>query len=100
MQRLEVSGAVRPIYGSLGVKWLNCHNTITYHSLWSAERKWYVMDVESYQRMGGVGDGVLLNFYPLPSYIIDAVSGTIVFLPQVCRPLGVPESYFIYRRVF
>jgi len=22
MQRLEVSGAVRPIYGSLGVKWL------------------------------------------------------------------------------
>jgi len=23
MQRLEVSGAVRPIYGSLGVKWLN-----------------------------------------------------------------------------
>ena len=24
MQRLEVSGAVRPIYGSLGVKRLNC----------------------------------------------------------------------------
>ena len=24
MQRLEVSGAVRPIYGSLGVKWLRC----------------------------------------------------------------------------
>ena len=24
MQRLEVSGAVRPIYGSLGVKWLTC----------------------------------------------------------------------------
>ena len=23
MQRLEVSGAVRPIYGSLGVKWLS-----------------------------------------------------------------------------
>ena len=23
MQRLEVSGTVRPIYGSLGVKWLN-----------------------------------------------------------------------------
>ena len=23
MQRLEVSGEVRPIYGSLGVKWLN-----------------------------------------------------------------------------
>jgi len=22
MQRLEVSGAVRPIYGSLGIKWL------------------------------------------------------------------------------
>jgi len=22
MQRLEVSGAVRPVYGSLGVKWL------------------------------------------------------------------------------
>jgi hypothetical protein len=25
MQRLEVSGAVRPIYGSLGVKRLNSH---------------------------------------------------------------------------
>ena len=25
MQRLEVSGAVRPIYGSLGVKWLIKH---------------------------------------------------------------------------
>ena len=24
MQGLEVSGAVRPIYGSLGVKWLTC----------------------------------------------------------------------------
>jgi hypothetical protein len=23
MQRLEVSGAVRPLYGSLGVKWVN-----------------------------------------------------------------------------
>ena len=23
MQRLEVSGAGRPVYGSLGVKWLN-----------------------------------------------------------------------------
>ena len=23
MQRLEVSGAVQPIYGSLGVKWLS-----------------------------------------------------------------------------
>jgi len=29
MQRLEVSGAVRPIYGSLGVKRLSStHNTI------------------------------------------------------------------------
>ena len=27
MQRLEVSGAVRPIYGSLGVKWLNLLHT-------------------------------------------------------------------------
>ena len=27
MQRLEVSGAVRPIYGSLGVKRLNCLTT-------------------------------------------------------------------------
>ena len=29
MQRLEVSGAVRPIYGSLGIKWLrekSCKN--------------------------------------------------------------------------
>jgi len=26
MQRLEVSGAVRPIYGSLGVKWLTPGN--------------------------------------------------------------------------
>ena len=25
MQRLEVSGAVRPIYGSLGVKWLSVY---------------------------------------------------------------------------
>ena len=25
MQRLEVSGAVGPIYGSLGVKWLNIY---------------------------------------------------------------------------
>jgi len=25
MQRLEVSGAVRPLYGSLGVKGLNCN---------------------------------------------------------------------------
>jgi hypothetical protein len=24
MQRIEVSGAVRPLYGSLGVKGLNC----------------------------------------------------------------------------
>ena len=27
MQRLEVSGAIRPIYGSLGVKWLNTTNS-------------------------------------------------------------------------
>ena len=27
MQRLEVSGAVRPIYGSLGVKRLTVHTT-------------------------------------------------------------------------
>ena len=25
MERLEVSGAGRPIYGSLGVKWLTVH---------------------------------------------------------------------------
>ena len=32
MQRLEVSGAVRPIYGSLGVKWLinSYHNKVTH----------------------------------------------------------------------
>ena len=29
MQRLEVSGAVRPIYGSLGVKWLKPVNRFT-----------------------------------------------------------------------
>ena len=28
MQRLEVSGAVRPIYGSLGVKWLRNRKAI------------------------------------------------------------------------
>jgi len=28
MQSLEVSGAARPIYGSLGVKWLNSLVTI------------------------------------------------------------------------
>jgi len=27
MQRLEVSGAVRPIYGSLGVRWLTALGT-------------------------------------------------------------------------
>ena len=33
MQRLEVSGAVRPIYGSLGVKRLNDAPTRTYSEL-------------------------------------------------------------------
>jgi len=28
MQRLEFSGAVRPIYGSLGVKRLKCHKNL------------------------------------------------------------------------
>ena len=30
MQRLEVSGAVRPIYGSLGVKRLICYKSYIY----------------------------------------------------------------------
>ena len=30
MQHLEVSGAVRPIYGSLGVKWLRTHSCWNY----------------------------------------------------------------------
>ena len=30
MQRLEVSGAVRPVYGSLGVKWLTQKNEIQF----------------------------------------------------------------------
>ena len=29
MQRLEVSGAVRPIYGSLGVKWLSTRMAVS-----------------------------------------------------------------------
>jgi hypothetical protein len=28
MQHLEVSGAVRPIYGSLGIKWLRAHHIL------------------------------------------------------------------------
>jgi len=33
MQRLEVSGAVRPIYGSLGVKRLICKNVLQISTL-------------------------------------------------------------------
>jgi hypothetical protein len=33
MQRLEVSGAVRPMYGSLGVKWLMCAKYVVYVQL-------------------------------------------------------------------
>ena len=45
MQRLGVSGAVRPIYGSLGVKWLKLEIrgpkcTVTYDIL---EHKWSLL---------------------------------------------------------
>ena len=33
MQRLEVSGAVRPIYGSIGVKRLIMYSKFVYHGL-------------------------------------------------------------------
>ena len=35
MQRLEISGAVRPLYGSLGVKWLIIFNNVTVLSMLS-----------------------------------------------------------------
>ena len=40
MTRLEVSGAVRPIYGSLGVKWL----IYTYTDLPCFVLRWSIID--------------------------------------------------------
>ena len=38
MERLEVSGAIRPIYGSLGVKRLT--SLIMEHGVWGATQNW------------------------------------------------------------
>ena len=59
-----------------------------------------MLDVEAYQLTGDGGDVQLFSFYPLPSYSIDAFSRKRVFQPHVCGSLGVPESYFMYRRIF
>jgi len=42
MQRLEVSGAVRPIYGSLGVKRLNRQNFCRFNIIWDPSD--YIVD--------------------------------------------------------
>ena len=40
MQRLEVSGAVRPIYGSLGVKRLIVHLLVIVQNLQKKKKEW------------------------------------------------------------
>jgi len=60
MQRLEVSGAVRPIYGTLGVKRLNHLRTVSSTSLRSGFRsRFYSLSV-SFKRTSNLGS-VLTN---------------------------------------
>ena len=70
MQRLEVSGAVRPIYGSLGVKWLICDlQTFKWNILpptWGFQEAVLCHDLKDHSLNTDVK-----HFYKIPAFLIQ-----------------------------